>query len=242
MPRRAIRRSSSRFQMLVVTYSMLQIVLLNLYKNNMTSAFSRVESSREIREMMYSSDARHRSRGIYYTRPFSAEGSDFVRAAFFQDLSDSVPYCDVDENSLLRRLYLPVATYSKAIVFSSITSDSFANPLLPPESLYTLQKYGLITLKSSALTKGDFHDYVIKAARIHAARKQGADSRFESFDPHKKLLKEKYGAALKLRDGTVFHMDKMRLLFHALATIMIFPLIAVIIERKKRPVSSSLHL
>ena len=231
VPRRVIRRSSSRFQMLLVTYFVLQMVLINIYKNDMTSAFSQVESSREIREMMHSSGARDGRKRKHYTRPFFAQRPEQIRGRFFSQLSETMPYCDVDESSLLRRFNLPVATYSKAIVFSSITSYSFLNPLLPPESLFTLQKYGLITLKSSALSKGDVHDHKIKGARILAAWEPETENRFETFNPHKKLLTEKYGAALELRDGAVFCLDKMQLLFHALSIVMIFPFIAVIVER-----------
>ena len=246
MPRQAIRRSNSRLPMLVLAYFMLQLILLNMYKNGVTSAFTQVESSEKIRRMIDSEMELHNEKKAsgagewleftHESRPYFAQTPIFIRLKFFGVLNDTRPYCDVDHSSLLRRFYLPVATFSKTVAFSSIVSAAFKNPLLPPKSLSTLQKYGLITLKSSSLSRRDFVDQVLEAGKSLNDLKV-IESHIDSFDYHKELLKNKYDAALELRDDAVLHLDDMLILFQAFAIIMIVPLIFLFVERKRNPSS-----
>ena len=226
-------RSYGRKKGDMLRYFMLQLILLNMYKNEVTSAFTQVESSEKIRRMIDSGgwlEFKHRS------RPYFAQTPIFMRQKFFEVLNNTRPYCIVDHSSLLRRFYLPIATFSRSIAFSSIRCAAFKNPLLPPKSLSTPQKYGLITLKSSSLCRSDFVDQTLEAGKcVVDWLESEAHNITHSFDNHKELLKNKYGAALELRDDAVLHLDDMLILFQAFAIIMVVPLIFLIVERERNP-------
>ena len=219
------RHSISRSMILAVLLSIIQVVVVNVYKNEITSAFSQVESSTEIREMVRSHEnhtrdilieAKKLNKG-FETRPFYARNEDLIRAKFLSSLSAKTAYCDADVKSLLLHLHIPVATYSKTLVFSKI-QDRPESPLLWSKTIDTLLTYSLISLKNPYYLRGADDE----SLKLDLRRSLGTDkilSKFVTWENHKILLRRVYQAAFELKEGTVFSIYEALILLQVMTVL-----------------------
>ena len=158
--------------LMLVTYSTLQIFLVNVCKNEITSAFSQTESSVEIWDMIKSYKRRPREVGFVVTASFFTQHPNSIRIFFWTTLKNRAPYCDLGDDSLLRRFYIPLATVSKKLRFARFDFDF--GPLRRTKAIETIRRFGLITLRSSYLSHSNLDHRVLKVLDTWA-RRSGKD-------------------------------------------------------------------
>ena len=232
LPFRRKRHSNSRFMMLVVVYFLLQVVLLNIYKNEITAAFSQVESSAEIRTMMrYEEEIKPQGADgdKFLTRPFYARSVESVRLYLYQRLRNRKPYCDVNVNSLLIYFSIPHATYSEMPVFCNIGKIGSEPPSPYSETLRTLQKFGLVNLKTPYHLKG-----TDKAAAEERKMHRVNQRAIQTWELQRNILREVYDAVLESKEQTVLDVHKVVPLLQALSAIWFLSCFCWLLERSFR--------
>ena len=223
MPVRRERHSNPRFIGLVMTYFLLQVVLLNVYKNEITSAFSQVESSAEIKAMVEpqgGNELKNTEGDSFVTRSFYARGVELVRTDFHRVLQMRKPYCDVNVHSLLIHFSMPYATYSEMPVFCNILKIGGKTPSPWTETLHTLQKFGLVNLKTPYHLHGvDAANLDERAMSLVAFADTEMRRVYNTWTPHGEILREVYHAAFELKEGTCLNYDQVVPLLKALTAM-----------------------
>ena len=233
------RHSIPRFVLLAVMNCLLQIIVVNLYKNEMTSAFSQVEISTEIRKMVRSHEQSHRGalyfgtriNEEFFTRPYYARDANFIREQFHASLESKFPYCDANVNSLLLHFYIPVATYHKTPVFSKI-KDRPESPLLWTKTVDTLLTYSLISPRTP---------YYLRNAdgqglKLYTRQLSGLDKAFNllnstTWNASRTLLREVYDAAFDLRGGEVLSIGEALIMIQILSLLWVMSCLCCFVER-----------
>lgn len=228
------RQSPSHFILLGIFYSTLQIVLVNVYKNEITSAFSQVYSNEEIRKLI-SAAKRPPGEGDSQImgRPYSSDREHELRVNLGKSLYETKAFCGRDLMPLLNLFPFPVATYKRRVMYSSLCAGCLCTPFRNAESIRTLQKYGLISYKSIYLSKEDVTPRLLRLHRrlSKISPEKGYPSSWEVL---KRLLKVKYDATFMVEEGTVLKFDEMLKLFQAFAMILSGCCCSVLIERAAR--------
>ena len=194
--------SNFRFVMLSVPNFMIRVVFVNLVKNDMKSAYTRVQSSAEIQRMLRSHGGIERKQ-VHETFPSFARSDEVVGIPFYFPLKFRYAYCDMDVDSILIPFNILVTAYSGIPVYSRLLAIQGETSLLWSGTVHTLQKFGLLSIKIPYHHQGVPNEDRKKRFFSDIISYEYSKEIVQSWKPHENLLREVYHAAFVLREETV---------------------------------------